>query len=146
MESNNSTPRSPIIQPIEYKQLPTEIFFEEYANNVFMEPSVWDLKLIFGKLDQQKGANVVVQHSAITLPWNYVKALVYLLNANLCVYEILNGKIILPKGIINPPAAPTEDQERNFPRAREAFEFAREMFRKLVVENPETFESGPPAP
>jgi hypothetical protein len=140
MEPDNSKPVISGVQAAQHLRLPEDSFFEEYANNVFMEPSVWDLKLIFGKLDQQKGPNVVVQHSSITLPWNYVKAFVYLLSANLLVYEIVNGKVNFPKGVIIPPTPPTEDQEKHIPRSKEAFELAQEMFEKLVADNPEGFE------
>jgi hypothetical protein len=51
-----------------------------YANNVMYEASVWDLKLIFGQLDQkvaekQQGQATVDYHSAITLPWSTVKTM-----------------------------------------------------------------------
>jgi hypothetical protein len=139
MESDGSSPVSSVVPKVEYVRLPDDKFVEEYANNVFMEASVWDLKLIFGKLDQQKGPNSVVQHSSITLPWNYVKALHYLLGINLHVYEILHGKLSIPRGVIAAPVAPTPDQESQFPRAKEAFEYAQKEFRKLVAENPESF-------
>lgn len=146
MEPDNSIPKNPVNQPITYERVPDEQFFDGYANNIFMESSAWDLKLIFGKLDQQKGSNVVVQHSAITLPWNYVKALTYLLQVNLYVNEMLNGKVHLPKGVIPVPVPPTEDQQRDFPRAKETFEFAQQIFRKLVAENPESLGLETPTP
>jgi hypothetical protein len=53
MEPDNKTPEKAAIIPLDYKRVPDEEFFEGYANNVFLEASAWDLKLIFGKLDQR---------------------------------------------------------------------------------------------
>jgi hypothetical protein len=50
---------------------------DAYANNVYYEASAWDLKLIFGQLDQQNGAKIV-QHTAITVPWPLVKLMIFL--------------------------------------------------------------------
>ena len=51
----------------------TEDFRNTYANNVLFETSVWDLKMIFGQLDQRLGQNAVVQHTAVAVPWPQVK-------------------------------------------------------------------------
>src|ERR1039458_6259205 len=116
MEPSDSTPRKDNISvPIEYKRLPDDKFFEEYANNVFLEPTVWDLKLIFGNIDQAKGPNTVVQHSAIRLPWSQIKVGIYFLQFHLAVHEQLFGRVFVPKGIVNQPHPPTEDQEKNDP-------------------------------
>ncbi|MGO8788129.1 MAG: DUF3467 domain-containing protein [Terriglobia bacterium] len=137
MESDSSNPINSVIPQIEHRRLPDEDFWEGYANNVLMEPNVWDLKLIFGQLDQRQGPNVVVQHTAITLPWNQVKVLLYLLKLNVDIYEMLNGKISFPKGIIRPPVPPTDDQLAEMPRATEVFEYAKKSFEKLLSETPE---------
>ena len=44
-----------------------EEFASLYANNVQLESSVWDLKIMFGQLDQAKGPNVINQHTAMTM-------------------------------------------------------------------------------
>jgi len=139
MEADTKTPEKPAVIPIDYKRLPDDKFFEGYANNVVFESSAWDLRLIFGKLDQSKGPNTVVQHSAITLPWSQVKAGIYLLQLHLAFHEAVNGKVYVPKGIINPPVPPTEDQEKTLPHAREVFEFVQKLFKQFSEANPEAF-------
>jgi len=140
MENKNSTPDKPeATTALAYKRVPDEQFFEDYANNVVMEPNAWDLKLIFGKIDFAKGANTVVQHSALTLPWSQVKVGIYLLQFHLAVYEKLYGKVTVPKGVINPPIPPTEDQQKENPHSRKIFEALQELFRRFSEANPEAF-------
>jgi hypothetical protein len=138
MESDNSTPSRTAIQPIDYKRIPEDEFFEDYANHVLLEPTAWDMKLVFGKTDLSKGPNTVVQYAAITLPWAQIKVGIYLLQLHLAVHEMENGKVHVPKGVINPPAPPTEDQEKTVPHAREAFKIIQELFKKFTEANPES--------
>ena len=51
------------------------------------------LRLCSVKLTHSSESNVVVQHTAITLPWNYVKLLSYLLQANVAAREAEDGHI-----------------------------------------------------
>lgn len=139
MEPNNSVPEKVAPTTIEYKRLPDDKFFEGYANNVLLESNAWDLRLIFGKIDLAKGANTVVQHSAMTLPWSQIKVGIYFLQYHLAVHEIINGKVNVPKGVISPPVPPTEDEEKEDPRTRKAFEALKELFRQFSEANPEAF-------
>ena len=52
------------------EQLGRKDFATIYANNFQFEPSVWDLKIVFGQLDQQIGA--IVQRLAQTVGENCV--------------------------------------------------------------------------
>src|ERR1700691_3791765 len=83
----------------------SEELVERYANHVSFEMSVWDLKLIFGQLDQQLGPQTVIQHTAMTLPWPQVKILHHILGSNLVVHEMLNGRVRVPPGIVPNPTA-----------------------------------------
>lgn len=140
MEPNNPTPEKATVSiPIEYKRLPDDQFFEGYANNVLLEPTAWDLRLIFGKIDLAKGPSTVVQHSAITLPWSQAKVGIYFLQFQLALHELVHGKVYVPKGVISPPVPPTEDQEKTEPLARKAFEILQELFRRFSEANPEAF-------
>jgi hypothetical protein len=139
MESDNSVPSIQVIKPIDYKRVSEDEFFEDYANNVVLEPTAWDLKLIFGKIDLSKGPNTVVQHAAMTLPWAQIKVGLYFLQVHLAVHEMLNGKIHIPKGVIGPPVPPTEDQEKTVPHAKEAFTIIQGMFKNFSEANPEAF-------
>jgi hypothetical protein len=125
--------------PIDYKRLPDDQFYANYANNVLLEPTAWDLKLIFGKIDLAKGPTTVVQHSAITLPWSQIKVGIYLLQYHLALHEAINGKVQVPKGVISAPVPPTEDKEREDPRARKVYEAVQGLFRRFSEANPEAF-------
>ena len=139
MESDNSASRGPAIVPIDYKRLPDDQFFEGYANNVVLESTAWDLRLIFGQIDLSKGTNTVVQHTSMTLPWAQIKTGIYLLQVHLALHELVNGKVRVPKGVISPPVPPTEDQEKALPQAKEFFKIIQELFRQFSEANPESF-------
>ena len=98
MDSDKTVPQTTQQSSIEYKK--TADFAHSYANNVFLESSLWDLKLVFGQNDQQLGPNVVVQHNAITIPWAQIKVLAYFLKNHLAAHEIANGRIIIPPNLI----------------------------------------------
>jgi hypothetical protein len=87
-----------------------EDFASLYANNITYEASVWDLKLIFGQLDQKliqgQGQTAVDYHTAITLPWSTVKSMVYYLRVNLAGHEAEAGPVKLPERVL--PTRPSE--------------------------------------
>jgi hypothetical protein len=110
----------------------SEDFASEYANHVQFELSAWDLKLIFGQLEQSLAPNAVVQHTAITLPWPQIKIMTYLLQINLAVHELLNGRISVPGGIIPNP-------ERIIEGAAQFRDTDSEAIKKLMLERYEAF-------
>jgi len=57
--------------------LRTDEMNTEYANNVFFEPTVWDLKLIFGEWSSR--ANLVDWHTSVTVPWAQAKLMTRLI-------------------------------------------------------------------
>ncbi len=110
-------------------------FIAEYANNFQLEQSTFDLKLIFGQLDQSEGAAVIQQHTAMTIPWASAKLLMYYLQLNIAGYELQNGKIKIPNELIPPPAdrLPKEEEESN-PNLKKLFDLV-ESLRKQFIEN-----------
>lgn len=112
-------------------------FTDQYANNVYFETSLWDLKLIFGQLDQGLGQNFVVQHGSVTLPWAQVKVLSYFLQVNLTAHEIRNGRVVLPPGLI--PAIPKQVAKEfaNDQKAVEIHKVVSGMQKAFFAENPE---------
>jgi hypothetical protein len=99
-----------------------EDFTNLYANNMQSEMSVWDLKVIFGILDQSSQPNKIVQHTAINLPWAQVKLASYFLQVAVVLHEAQNVKISIP-ALLRPPdpatiqtpeaaALPTEAKEK----------------------------------
>lgn len=79
-----------------------EDFTALYANSVIAETSVWDMKVLFGIIDQSSVPNKVIQHTSINLPWLQIKLLSYYLRANLAIHEKLNGKIFVPQNVMPP--------------------------------------------
>src|SRR5947209_3194715 len=73
-----------------------EDFGTFYANNVRFESSLWDLKIIFGQLDQSSRPNAIEQHTAMTVTWVQAKLMAYYLEVNLAVFETDNGYIRVP--------------------------------------------------
>jgi hypothetical protein len=123
------SPEKPKSPPIEYELLPDDrIYNEVYANNVFFEPSAWDLKLILGQLDQRQGKNVIKQHTAVTLPWTQIKLLSYWLRGYVEYHETLHGKIVVPSNAIPPDISPPSEEMR---AADSNVDLVYEIFRRL---------------
>jgi hypothetical protein len=78
----------------------------EYANNVFFEATVWDIKLIFGEWSSR--VNLVDWHTSITVPWAQAKLIQYYLAINVEAHERMQGKIPFPASMI-PPEPPPPD-------------------------------------
>lgn len=78
----------------------SEDYASVYANNVTLEPSVWDLKLTFGELDQ--GVGTISQHTAVTIPWTVAKLFYFLLKTQIVAHEMQNGKIRIPNDLMPP--------------------------------------------
>jgi hypothetical protein len=115
-----------------------EDFSEAYANNVQLEPSLWDLKLVFGQNDQQVGPNAVVQHTAMTLPWAQVKVLIYALRLALIDQESRSGRVQLKRGLIaefpeQMPKAVRDSGEVS----DETWKALRKLYEDLAAANPE---------
>jgi hypothetical protein len=106
-------------------------FMSRYANNSYIESSIWDLRLTFGELDQALGPQVVTQHTAITVPWNQAKLLFHFLRVHLAAYEAEHGKIEIPKRMLRelPPEIPADTD----PKVWEAIYKAHQQ---TVAENP----------
>lgn len=76
-----------------------------YANNIQVEHSVWDLKVIFGILDLSDAQKPkVTQHTSVNLPWSQVKLMSYYLRVAVALHESQNGKIPIPPSVV--PADP----------------------------------------
>lgn len=121
---------------IEYKR--DEDFFSGYANNVHVESTVWDVKLTFGQTDTFLGPNVVVQHTAITIPWSYAKMLVYLVQTHLAHRESEDGHVPVPKGLLAPP--PTElpkEGTEHLKHPEDSLAAVQKLWKEFIEANPE---------
>src|SRR5713101_7954891 len=84
--------------------------YTDYANNIYLESSVWDLKLIFGQLDQSTNPVTTEQRAALTIPWTQAKIFSYLLSLHLLAYEMANGKIVIPEAVVPPELEPPTEE------------------------------------
>jgi hypothetical protein len=94
-----------------------------YANNSRFESSVWDLRVLFGQLEQHTGKEVIDWHTAVTLPWMQVKILIYYLRVNLAVHELASGPLWVHPNVTpqKPQPPPAEVVESN-PLAPQTYE------------------------
>jgi hypothetical protein len=105
-------------------------FTSLYANNIRLERSVWDMKLIFGELDQSSEPNFVLQHTAMTMPWLQAKLLSYYLELNLTLQEADYGMIRVPASMVPPvPIANPEVAAAN-PQLKLVFELLLILHKK----------------
>ncbi len=103
--------------------------FEEiipvYANNMRFELTAWDLRIFFGQL-MPGGRGEVDWHTDVTIPWAQAKLMHLYLGVNLGVYELENGKIKIPPGVLPPVmASPPPGIDTSNPQALETFEFVQ---------------------
>ena len=80
------------VEALQYERTPN--FISTYANNAYFESSAWDLKIIFGQLDQPIGDSAIIkQHIAVTVPWAQAKLALYYLRLHVEANEIYNRRI-----------------------------------------------------
>lgn len=112
---------------------PTEDFTAVYANNVNFEATAFDLKILFGELNQSFETLTVDQHTSVTMTWLEAKLLLHYLSVQLAAYEIGNGKIVVPQAILPPePPPPTLEQQNEDPKALQVYETLIKMRREFV--------------
>jgi hypothetical protein len=111
----------------------TENFISTYANNVFLESSTWDLKLIFGQLDQSSAPNTIKQNVAVTLPWAQAKLLLYYLRLHIEAEEIADGKIHIRPDVrpVEPPALTPE--QKSDPAFKRIYDFMIKLRAEFIA-------------
>jgi hypothetical protein len=110
----------------------SEDFSEVYANNVTFEISAWDLKIIFGQLDQAIG--VIEQHTAITVPWALAKLALYHLRSQILAREMFWGPIRLTDDMLpTEPVPPAKELSEN-PRFVALYEAAKKLREEYIAE------------
>jgi len=114
-------------------------FTYRYANNVQFEPTLWDLKVIFGQVDQSTSPASILQHTAITLAWPEVKTLAYFLRAHMAAHEAQVGKIALIPETINPPVSEAPAILSAYQRTKFelAYQAMAKVYEEFMRDNPE---------
>jgi hypothetical protein len=111
----------------------TEEFCSGYANNLRFQPTVYDLKMIFGETDvSSEGKEIVRQHTAISIPWALVKVSLYYLQVNLAIQEMVNGKVTIPPNQLPPPANPVPPEMVNDPNAHKAKDIVTKLRKEFL--------------
>lgn len=105
-------------------------FTSVYANNTYFESSAWDLKIIFGQLEQHTGKATVDWNTAVTLPWAYAKVLLYYLQVHLAVHESLDGQISIPRRVV-PMLPELPPQEADRPGEKELHQRISQIHREV---------------
>jgi hypothetical protein len=103
----------------------------DYANNTLFEPSVWDLKIIFGEFIGRTSS--VDWHTSITIPWAQAKLMAYYLAINVAFHELNQGfPIHVPTVMLPPETPPLTEAEKNNPTSTAMHEFAVEYRKKFL--------------
>jgi hypothetical protein len=111
----------------------TDNFISAYANNAFFEPSAWDLKIIFGQLDQSPAGITIKQNIAVTIPWAQAKLALYWLRLQIEATEMDIGKIPLRKDLIPPEPPPLTPEQENNPDAKKMHELVRKLREEFIA-------------
>jgi len=69
----------------------------DYANNIAIQSTVWDLKIVFGEYSNT--LNSVDWHTSMTMPYATAKLLAYYLQINVEPYDIYNGELHYQQGV-----------------------------------------------
>ena len=110
-----------------------EDFESLYANHVYLIPSEWDLKMIFGEVDNDDKGSFIEQHTAIAIPWLQAKILHYFLSLQLGFYEINHGKISIPLSIQPPEPDPIPEELSGNDGSRLLYELVRAKRAELLA-------------
>jgi hypothetical protein len=102
----------------------------EYANNTQFEPTIWDLKFIFGEFSGR--TNSVDWHTSITVPWEQAKLMLYYLALNIAARELQTGiKINVPSSML-PPEPDVPSGSDDTPINRKFFEIVKDHCQRLL--------------
>ena len=105
-------------------------FESAYANNSRFEPSIWDLKILFGQLCQHTGSGSMDWHTAITMPWMQAKVFAYYLSLNIAIHEMETGKIDVHPNVL-PAKLNLPEDKKNDPKAIALNEFATRLHKEM---------------
>jgi hypothetical protein len=102
-----------------------------YSNNIRFESYVWDLKIIFGSLQQRNEQADIDWHTSVTIPWVQAKILDYYLRLNIAIQERNNGRIAVPSIAVPKLAPPSDEETQNDPKAVELFERFKKIHQEI---------------
>jgi hypothetical protein len=132
-KKRNQITSSTQVAPVPVKTQHTEEFTSLYANSIRFEPTVYDLKLVFGETDQTSGTEIIQQHTAITIPWALVKVFAYFLRVNFEIHEMMNGKVLIPPSQLPQPIPSLPPEQAQDPHAQQARDLAIRLREEFIA-------------
>ncbi len=121
-------------------------FEERYANNVFFESSYWDLKLVFGILDQSAKPHPTNIHTTVNIPWVQAKMCAYVMLVNVLMQERFNAEAIrVPSGLIPTPLENALPELAATPDGAELVRVLKTIHEALFGKQPTSAEETPTA-
>jgi hypothetical protein len=106
-------------------------FWDSYANNVRIESSVWDFRLIFGNLDQGTTPSTVKLQNSVYIPWAQAKLLLYFLHLHVMFHEKQDGPLQVPVRVVPPPMETVFPDLEKEPGGQAILERARKLHVEL---------------
>ena len=97
----------------------------DYANNTAFEPTIWDLKLVFGEYSERSKS--IEYHTSITVPWAQAKLMMYYLQVNITAHELAFGKVPIPQPVIPPEFTPPTPEQAKDLKSQEIFEAIQKL-------------------
>jgi hypothetical protein len=115
----------------------SEDFNSYYANNVQFEVSAFDLKVILGLLDQRGGKVTVEQFAEVSFGWVEAKLLSFLLQVQIAIHEVEDGKILIPQRILplDVSSLPIPKELADNPLAKQAQQIYAKMRESFIASN-----------
>jgi hypothetical protein len=104
----------------------SEEFESLYANSVQFEASVWDLKVLFGQVDQAKSC--IEQHTAVSLSWLQAKIAAYFLVVNILIHQAQIGAINVPPAVLPPRPDPSDPTIEPYKAVAEYLAWVHDQF------------------
>jgi len=78
-----------------------EDFASVYANFTRFEPTLWDIKMLFGEIiEQNDQGGVVEHHTGVSMAWPCAKVMAFYLAMNVAIYERDNGSIAISSTVL----------------------------------------------
>jgi hypothetical protein len=113
-------------------------FISVYANNVQLESNAFDVKMVFGILDQSGATKLppilaVDQHTSVSISWPEVKLLIFFMQLHLAGYEAENGKVKVPLNAIPPEPPPVLPPQFDNEAGRKGIDLIRKMRAEFVA-------------
>lgn len=140
-QTNAPTPSSATTPSTPLRITPrlSDDFVARYANNFQVESSPFDVKIVFGILDQSGVTKVppdfqpaVEQHTSINLSWPEIKLLIYFLQLHLAGHERENGNVKVPAAALPPEVPAIAPPPFDNPQGERVFELMRRMRAEFI--------------